>query len=137
MHVVNRLGDLKSWLPWIIGILIALMSLAIGKLAVKRYSIQQEIKAEQREISLAGARNDELLTLLQYVQSPIYAEEQARLKFGLAKPGEKAAVVPDVNSGNTDNVAVTLIEKSNGDIESGQPNYQKWWNYFFASYEWQ
>ena len=94
MHVVNRLGDLKSWLPWIIGILIALMSLAIGKLAVKRYSIQQEIKAEQREISLAGARNDELLTLLQYVQSPIYAEEQARLKFGLAKPGEKAAVVP-------------------------------------------
>lgn len=135
MNTINRLGDFKSWLPWIIGILIALMSLAIGKQAVKRYNIQQEVKAEQREITLAGDRNDELLTLLQYVQSPIYAEEQARLKFGLAKPGERVAVVPDINSGNANNGAGTISEKTNSDMELERPNYQKWWDYFLANYE--
>ena len=131
MNTLNRIGGIRDWVPWVMGITIALMLLSVGKLAVKRYSIQREIEAGQSEISRANAKRDELLTLLQYVESPTYAEEQARLKFGLAKPGEKLAVIPSPENENSQDISGADPNRLDESAGPKRLNYNKWWSYFF------
>lgn len=123
---------LQFWLPWVIGVIFSLMILATAKLAVKRYTIQQEIQSQQRELAKAEARRQELTELLDYVQSPIYREEQARLKFGLAKPGEKVAVVPDIAEVNGLMNSRESVQDENGNDDAVRSNYKKWWDFFLS-----
>lgn len=131
MSGLGRLTHVQSWLPWLAGIIIAFMVLSVGKLAVKRYNIEREIKAHEKEVLSQEVRQQELLEILKYVQSPTYAEEQARLKFGLAKPGEKLAVVSEGSGAEENNLERTPAGPSTGG--GPQANYDKWWRYFFDS----
>lgn len=133
--IAGRVGDIRSWIPWLLGILIAVLSMAVAKQAVMWYSIQEQVKSYERELSSVEARRQELQELIKYVQSPGYTEEQARLKFGLAKPGERLAVIPEnlsssFNDSNNNSQTIGHESKMFGD----GPNYQKWWSYFFNKY---
>lgn len=78
----------------------------------------EKLAAEKTE--LLEARG-ELLSRLEYVQSPEYLEKVARDELNLAKPEETVVIVPDSElsgTGSSDQEAV---------IGQDKPNYLKWW----------
>src|SRR3989338_5406951 len=87
----------KDILPWIFCVLIILLTVASAKQLLKRYKINNEIKALQVETDIMRDNNGDLAKLLDYVLSSSYTEEKARPRLGLAKPGERLFVIPDKN----------------------------------------
>lgn len=128
----GRAGDIRLWVPWLLGIIISVLLVVAVKQAVKWYSIQEQVKSYEQDLTSAEVRHQELQELLKYVQMPNYTEEQARLKFGLAKPGERLVIVPE-NFTSLSSNAENQPSEANGqqEILSRKPNYQKWWFYFF------
>ena len=128
-----RQREFSAWIPWFLNILIVLLVLGTARQAVKRYSIQQETLAHQQEIASAQSQQRQLQELLEYVKSPIFDEEQARLKFNLAKPGEKLAIIPGLNNQPRGS---TRVGESSGDgsfSDSVNSNFTRWWSYFFKA----
>ena len=118
----------KELAPWGIGVLIAVVSVGVARQALKRYQIQQQIHGMEQSVSDLQTKNGQLVELLSYVKSPAYTEEQARLRFGFGKPGERLAILPEGS---------VLGVTNSGDATNGasQPqnikNHWKWWSYFF------
>lgn len=78
----------------------------------------------------AGLEEKKIKTLgyLNELESDSFAEREARLDFGLAKPGEKVVIIADETK---------KIEKDDGAEKnkktSARPsNFILWWNYFFG-----
>lgn len=110
---------------------ILLIAFPIAKNAKKRYSINKEIDELNKEIGRIKENNQKLTKLVSYLNSDQYIEEQARLNFGLKKPGEKVYVIKNNNQAdNSDNV-----QDSHGDLNNNQngekiSNPRKWFNHF-------
>jgi hypothetical protein len=115
----------KIFGPWILVIVLVLAGLSAGRQILKKYSIEAEADALKAQIASNDQKNAELANLLQYIQSSAYTEEQARLKFGYAKPGEKLAIVPNGA------VLGTTTDAADSESEDDQTNFAKWWGYFF------
>jgi cell division protein FtsB len=117
---------------------ILILSFPVIKNFSQRDKAAKEIKELEKEIELIGNKNEELRQLVDYLNSDQYIEGQARLNFGLKKPGEEAAVIEmdgenkDNRSGNAGQESVYIIpgleEKNNS---KPLTNPQKWLNYFF------
>lgn len=108
-------------------VLAILLGLAAGKSFLKKYQINREIKNLEAEINKLESSNRELSDLIQYLNSDFFVEQEARLKLGLQKPGEKVMVIPSQTTGNLANIQ----EKEYTNKELNNP--QKWWRYFFPS----
>ena len=87
-------AHLRQWLPWFLTLLLALLSIVVVRQVLRRYTIIQERQSLEAERDHLQQSNQDLLQLLSYIKSPTYTEEQARLRFGLAKEGERLAVIP-------------------------------------------
>jgi cell division protein FtsB len=117
---------------------ILILSFPIVKNFSQRDKAAKEIKELEKEIESIGNKNEELRQLVDYLNSDQYLEGQARLNFGLKKPGEETAVIEmdgenkDNRSGNADQKSVYIMpgleEKNNS---KPLTNTQKWLNYFF------
>jgi cell division protein FtsB len=116
---------IKIFGPWLLVMCLVLTSLSIGRQVLKKRSIQREIDAIKAEIAATDQQNAELANLLQYIQSPSYTEEQARLRFGYAKPDEKLAIIP---KGSVLGSSTDAESDTNTPTDS---NFQSWWRYFF------
>ncbi|MBI5037969.1 MAG: septum formation initiator family protein [Candidatus Kerfeldbacteria bacterium] len=115
----------------IIGEIIVLVVLAsaVGKEIIRKYQIQHEIAALQEQAESLASTNQQLQQLITYFESDAYAEEQARLKLGLQKPGES---VVTVLGAETDVASVTMAPESNTTTDGvEQSNPRRWLNYFF------
>jgi len=107
-----------------------LVSVAIGKEVLRRHTINQEVTNLQSEISLLEGRNDELSSLISYLKSSGYQEQEARIKLGLKKPGETVLNIPGQTA-----QAIDKETEQNGehqDAQNPQNNPQKWWDFIFA-----
>lgn len=112
-------------LPWLVMLIMALLLVGIFKQAMRWYNISSQIEAEKEVRAALLAENDNLRETMKYVSSSTYTEEQARLRFGLVKPGEKLAVVPRV-AGATDSNT-----EGNSVIAELSATWQQWWAHFF------
>jgi len=121
--------QIKSKLNWLtrIGIIIlavlAISSLVRGVIAVKRSD--ERIQQEKEKVAEEEKRNEELKGQLEEVNSQTFAEQVARDKLGLAKPGETVIVLPDKE----------VLRKLAPRIEEEQetlpdPNWRKWLKLF-------
>ena len=122
---------LRDLLPWFLGVIVVLIGIGTAKQALKRYQIQSEINAMQNSVTDLQTQNGQLLQILSYVKSPAYAEEQARLQFGMAKPGEHLAVIPEGTVLGASTTAQTDSDASNA--KNNTSNKWQWWNYFFST----
>ncbi len=85
--------------------------------------VSREVAVVQQNVADLQQQNSELLKLLQYVKSPAFAEREARLRFGLAKPGEKEIVVtPSGGDG--------LVRSASSAPQEKPSNPLLWWKYF-------
>lgn len=96
---------------------------------VRRYNLEQEVKKLQIEVEEADKKNQDLTDTLKYLQTSSFTEEEARVKLGLQKPGEKVIIIDD---GKTD-----IVNDREGDpaaiSSSYWQNLHKWYEYFFKN----
>ena len=111
-------------------VLAALLGLAIGRSFLKRYQVNREVETLKAEIAKLETGNRDLSDLISYLQTDFFAEQEARLKLGLQKPGEKVAIIPSAETGVGPELAISSGEEYN---EKTLSNPRKWWRYFFGA----
>jgi cell division protein FtsB len=89
---------------------------------LKKRQIDREIAELQKEIGSLEKNNGDLKKIISYLDSEQFAEAQARLNFGLKKPGEEVVVV---KSGNSAKIAENGLTG-----EENLSNPAKWLKYF-------
>jgi hypothetical protein len=93
----------------------------------RRLDVNREIQRLQGRVQELEDRRTNLSNLIQFFQSPLYQEQEAREKLGLAKPGESVVVVP--LPGESQAGGIKTPEDA---LQTPRmPNPQKWWEYFF------
>ncbi len=149
-----RLLESRIVLFLLIGI--ALVGLyQFGQLFFKRYDTEQEIRKFQGDITKLEDQQNKIEELQKFLGSSFFAEQEARMRLGLQKPGEKAVVVHDLKQEGTEETTspsekpVKAAPKTSreGNIQNGvdgqkianvssedkKNNPIQWWDYFFAS----
>jgi cell division protein FtsB len=89
----------------------------------QRLLVEKEIADTQSQIKDYETQNQQLQSLLSYLQSDQSLEEQARLNLNMKKPGEGVVVVEDKD--------VEAGAATTTDGTENLSNLQKWWRYFF------
>lgn len=114
----------SSWL--IIACIVLTFAFVFGyaRSYIKHYNVNKEIALLAEEQRTLENERIELSTLFKSVQNTEYAEEQAREKFGLRKPGENVVVIKKKEDVETE----LKVENSEQKIS----NPMLWWLYFFG-----
>lgn len=93
------------------------------------WQIRQEIAQLEQTRQQLEQKKIQILDYLKESEGDSYAEKEARLHFGLVKPGETAVIINDGENVNLDvKLASTTFERTE---ESKISNIKKWWDYFF------
>lgn len=108
-------------------IILILFSISLSKEIIRRYDVNREINQLKTEVEELEKRNAELAELIQYLNTESFQEKEARTKLGMAKPGEKVVVIPEVKEEQTE--GTPSLSPPNLEELS---NPQRWWNYFFS-----
>ncbi len=124
--------DLKTFLQsrlatvLLAGMLIFAM-IVTAKLLIQKREVDKEITVLQNRADAVHNDNEQLSELIKYLDTPEYAERQAREKLNLKKDGEFVVVLPDDSNINQFNQAENV---------DSTPPYKKWFNYFFGQTLW-
>lgn len=120
-------------------VVLCFLLLSFGRQWVRNASIESEIADLTRQKAMLEARNNQLLSLGDTIQTQYYLEKEGRLKYGLSKPGEQLVVVTDpasspaANAQPTGSPSESSLAPSTNTTETpkhvGNPG--RWWAYFF------
>jgi cell division protein FtsB len=115
--------------PAAIFLLLVLLSIFLAVPLLNNFSKRQQIDSEitglRQEIEKLEGGNNDLKELLAYLKSDQFAENQARLNFGLKKPGEEVVVV------KSEEGVKIIAGAENGENETSNPG--KWLRYFLQA----
>ena len=89
----------------------------------QRKMIEQEIADMKKDNEDYANKSQELKGMINYLQSDISLEEQARLNLGLKKPNEVVVVV--------NHPKAVSISSSTEEEDSRVTNWRRWLHYFF------
>lgn len=107
----------------------------VGQEIYKRRGIEAQITKLENEIGKLEKDKNDISSLLSYVQTDAFVEQEAREKLNLAKAGESLVLVP-----NADNPDALLNNPAPGGPQAAdaprrartkKSNLVKWWQYFF------
>jgi len=118
-------------------IIIILISFPLVKNVSRGYKTNQEIKKLEKEIANLESKSSNFKDIISYLESEQFVEEQARLKLGLKKQGESAAVIKsklnkaEDNSATTSSSIFNIPGLSKTDLVKQINNLQRWQKYFF------
>lgn len=105
-------------------IILILIGFPLAKNISKRYAVDQEIKELELEIKSLESQNKDMKNFIGYLESDQFLEEQARLKFGLKKPGEEVVVIKE-------DLISSLNQTDESATEADISNQKRWFTYFF------
>lgn len=96
----------------------------------RNFDLQKEIDGKARQQMLIELETQNLTYEQRYYKSSEYQELAVRERLGLAKPGEKALVLPP-NTETAKNADAKLMKTT---IEKTEPtsNFQQWMNFLFG-----
>lgn len=109
------------------GILGLVILWALIRVVVKDMAVRREIRALEREIATLEADQLKSKELLDFIKTNEFLEEEARVRLGLKKPGEKVIVIGETGS------AVAVSSTPRLEEESARSNARTWWRYFFGA----
>ena len=112
---------------FIVGLTAILFLLVVGffRSFWRDYQIRQEIK--QMEITRQNLEDKKIKTLelIEEMEGDNLAEKEARVNFGLIKPGEQVVFITEGTK--------KINETKNKNVEqNNKSNLTLWWEYFFA-----
>jgi len=119
------------WIVLIAGALFVTFSVAIIRELVNGHQVRQQAQRLKNQVATEQERQTQLQDLIDYLGSPTFQEQEARLKLGLKKTGERVIVVPVTNNpveGTSVSTTTESVDSSGQKISRPQ----SWWNYFFA-----
>jgi cell division protein FtsB len=95
----------------------------------KSRAIDLEIKKLQEEADRISRENSQIKEKIKYFESDDFKVIEAKDKLNLQNPEEKVVVVkPGIN----EQMEKKIQEKTENNSDTvHEPNYLKWWNYFF------
>ena len=131
----------KIFLFFLLVILLILGS-SLGREFYRKYRLQKEFDSLKSEIDKLENKNQDLASMLEYLNKESNLEKEARRRLNLKKPGENVVVIvppeseprPE-NKSSADNPSPDSKSESKIADVSGEPknrNLSKWWNYFFG-----
>lgn len=104
-------------------VMIVAISFPLVRSVSQRKIVEKEIAEMKKDNEAYRNKSEELKEMIDYLQSDISLEEQARLNLGLKKPNEEVVVV------NRQKITETAVS---AETEDGRmANWIKWINYFF------
>lgn len=142
----------KQWvLPKLI---IAVLALLIVFVVVqsfllwyKSYQTNQQVGGLKKELVRLEEQHARLDSFRKFLESDFFAEQEARVKLGMQKKGERVVVVPQKDSSVSENGVSPSADSGEGQQASGiqrdEPpdtsdasanNRWSWWSYFFDKF---
>jgi cell division protein DivIC len=116
-------------------LLILFISFPLYRHVRQRSTIDIEIAKMENEVKTLEEKNSKLKDMIDYLKSDEFLEEQARLKLGLAKEGEKVFIVKKEpqNKQNITEGDGSIFSSSEGvnDAPGSESNFARWFKYFF------
>jgi cell division protein FtsB len=106
----------------VLTIILIFLICSLARQTIKYFTIKKEINNLEKDIEKMEKKNLEMSASLEYLNSEFYKEKEARLKFGLQKPGEKVIIL--VPPKNQEEIEVVPSPRR-------ESNLIKWWRYFF------
>lgn len=104
-------------------VLIVAISFPLIQSTSQRRMIEQEISDMKKDNETYRNKSEELKAMIDYLQSDVSLEEQARLNLGLKKPNEAVVVVSHQN--------IATVSSSTMPEDSRITNWRLWLHYFF------
>lgn len=119
------------WVVVIAGGLCLTFSISIIRELMNSHQVRQQVQRLEDQVAAETQRQNQLQDLIDYLGSPTFQEQEARLKLGLKKTGEQVIVVPPTNATNTNTLepSTTVTTDTTGAPVSRPV---QWWNYFFS-----
>lgn len=111
-------------------IVLGFLIFSFGKKFLESRDIDREIKTVEGQIAKLEAKDKELESFLNFLNSDAFLEQEARLKFNLQKPGESVVIIPPSGKKQENNGGEGRTAED-GKTPPGNP--AKWWKYFFKS----
>lgn len=97
------------------------------KAFLQDYAVRKEIKSLEHEKAQLEQNKLTLLDRLQDIKSDSFVEKEARLKFGLQKPGESVILFNTGDVGLAEGKTTSTVR----DMKDTPSNAGDWWRYFF------
>lgn len=106
--------------------------LLISRATFDNYAKSEEIVAKQKMIASLEEDISYRNNLLQYYQSPVYLELEARRQLNYKAAGERVIVLGTNEELASTGTKISTAETASSDAEDedNTPNYLKWWQYF-------
>lgn len=108
----------------VIAALLLAVVVSFGREVARRYAISRELSGLRAQAEELQKQKSQLSDMIDYFRSPLFQEQEARTKLGLAKPGESVVIVPLTDDNQT--------EKVQQEPQQTISNPLKWWLYFFG-----
>lgn len=118
------------WIVMVAGVLFVTFGIAIIREVINSHNVRQQVARLEHQVADEENRQRQLQDLIDYLGSPTFQEQEARLKLGLKKEGEQVIVVPPSNS-PVSNSTVTP-DGTTTVTSTTQSRPAQWWNYFFG-----
>jgi cell division protein FtsB len=112
----------QRFLAIVFVVMIIAISFPLIRSVSQRKMIEQEIADMKKDNEAYRNKSQELKDMIDYLQSDISLEEQARLNLGLKKPNEDVVVVNRLKASETSSSAVSE--------DSRVTNWLRWIHYF-------
>ena len=109
-------------------LIIAYILFLLGKAVWQNYNINLEVTNLDNEMQQLRDHNQELQKQIEYYQSSTYKEQQARLKLGYQKPGEKVFIV---SASNNQPVTEEKTEIANNQTQNNRAKMILWCQFVF------
>lgn len=119
------------WVVLIAGTLFVVFIVAITREVINSRGVARQVRRLESEVAIEQRRQEQLQDLIDYLNSPTFREQEARLKLGLKKEGEQVVVVPPSNAVATNDGSTPADGDSAASVSVSHP--QAWWRYFFGS----
>ena len=114
---------------FIAGIILAVfISVSAVREAYRSRTIEKEVETLRQEAQRIQNENDAMTARIAYFETPEFQEKIAKEKLNLQKPDENVVVV---KQGVGEQAQVAGAEDKTTQDEHDDPNYLKWWNFFF------
>ncbi len=102
--------------------MLVLIMIVTARLLLQKREVDREIQKLQSQANEVQKSNQQLSELIKYLNTPEYAEKEAREKLNLRKEGEHVVVLPKDSD-----------EQVAGANVADQSNPKLWFNYFFGN----
>lgn len=119
-------------------LLLVIFSFSLVGEIVNRHQVSRQVDDLQQQIGRLERDNSEISNLIDSWQASDNLERQARLKFGLQKPGEELVLIRRSNEVSAGGQSTPASEGQNQVVGNAivaapdeTPNIIKWWRYFF------